>query len=622
MSLPRAITLPAELPPLIPRENLFGNPDRTRPEVSPDGESLAYLAPHEGVLNVWVRSIGGDHDRPVTRERRRGIQWYAWARNSGQILYVQDKEGDENWHIYSLDLETLQERDLTPRQNIQARFVAVEHDFPDDVLVSLNDRDPRFHDIYQLDLRSGALNLRAENSEGFMSWQADHQLRLRAAVKADPDGTVVLMVRDEEAAPWRTLLRWEFEDSITSRPLGFTPDNRGLFIVSSEGSDTSQLREVDLSSGRQKLLAQDEGADVDEVVLHPIRHTVQAVGFDGGRLRWQVLDSSIAEDFAYLQKVQRGDFHITSRDRDDRVWIVCFKVDDGPARYYAYRRDTPSAELLFSTREVLESATLARMEPVSIRARDGLMMTGYLTTPAGIEARDLPMVLRVHGGPWARDSWGCHEEVQWLANRGYAVLQVNYRGSIGFGKTFTNAGDREWGGKMQEDLLDAVDWAVEKGVADPRRVAVLGGSYGGYAVLAGLAFTPDRFACGVDIVGPSSLLTLLETMPPYWKPWESVFFKRVGHPERDEEFLRSRSPLFKADCIDRPLLIAQGANDPRVKRAESLQIVEALRKRGKIVEYVEYADEGHGFVRPENRLDFYMKAEKFLATHIGGRYQE
>ncbi len=614
--------MPPELPPLIPREHLFGNPDRTRPEVSPNGASLAYLAPHEGVLNIWVRSIGENNDRPVTRDRRRGIRWYTWARNNGQILYVQDKGGDENWHIYSLDLETLQERDLTPRQNIQARFVAVEHDFPDHVLVGLNDRDPRFHDIYHLNLRSGALNLRAENSEGFMSWQADHQLRLRAAVKTGSDGTVDLMVRDEEAAPWRTLLRWEFEDSITSGPLGFTPDNQGLFILSSRGSDTSQLREIELSSGRQKMLAQDEGSDVAEVVLHPIRHTVQAVGFDEGRFRWQVLDTSIAEDFAYLKKVQRGDFHITSRDRDDRVWIVCFQTDDGPTRYYAYQRDTRSAELLFSSREVLESATLARMEPVSIRARDGLQMIGYLTTPSGIEARGLPMVLRVHGGPWARDSWGNQEEVQWLANRGYAVLQVNYRGSIGFGKKFINAGDREWGGKMQDDLLDAVDWAVEKGIADPRRVAILGGSYGGYAVLAGLAFTPDRFTCGVDIVGPSSLLTLLTTTPPYWKPWEPVFFKRVGHPERDEEFLRSRSPLFKADCINRPLLIAQGANDPRVKRAESLQIVEALRKRGKVVEYVEYPDEGHGFVRPENRLDFYTKAEKFLATHIGGRYQD
>jgi dipeptidyl aminopeptidase/acylaminoacyl peptidase len=612
----------AEMPPIIPRDDLFGNPDRSTPKISPDGKRLAYLAPDEGVLNVWMRTLRGDDDRPLTRDRGRGIRWYTWAPNNRQILYVQDRDGDENWHIYGLDLDTLEVRDLTPIKGVQAQFVAVEPNYPDEILIALNDRDPAHHDVYRLNLKNGKLALEARNTDGFLGWNADHRLRVRAAVKTLEDGRSLLLVRDPGGQKWRTRLMWDFEDSLTSEPIAFTPDNEGLYVLSSAGSNTSRLREIDLSGKRDESLAADASADVDQVLVHPARHVVQAVAFQKERLEWKILDPTIAQDFEALRKIHRGDFRIINRDREDRTWLVVFLADDGPAYYYAYERAGKKARFLFTSRRALEGVKLAQMEPIRYEARDGLRIHGYLTTPPGVKAEKLPMVLLVHGGPWARDVWGYSGEVQWLANRGYAVLQVNFRGSTGYGKSFINAGDREWGAKMQNDLTDAVQWAVKKGVADAKRVAIFGGSYGGYATLAGLAFTPDLFACGVNLVGPSNLVTLLSTIPPYWKPWVPIMYARVGHPEKESEFLKSRSPLYHAERIEKPLLIAQGANDPRVKKAESLQIVESLKKKGKIVEYVEYEDEGHGFARPENRLDFYARAEKFLATHLGGRYEE
>jgi dipeptidyl aminopeptidase/acylaminoacyl peptidase len=378
---------------------------------------------------------------------------------------------------------------------------------------------------------------------------------------------------------------------------------------------------MELATGKEKTLASDDAADVADALIHPTKHTVQAVAFTKERTNWKVLDPSIAEDFAAIGKIRNGDFHLINRDHADQTWLLSFETDDGPVYYYAYNRSTKKGEVLFTNRKALEGLTLAKMKPIRFKARDGLTVHGYLAAPPGVEARNLPMVLNVHGGPWSRDTWGYDGEVQWLANRGYAVLQVNFRGSTGYGKKFLNAADREWGGKMHDDLVDGVQWAVKEGVADPQRVAIFGGSYGGYATLVGLTFTPDLFACGVDIVGPSNLITFQENIPPYWKPLEPILWGRVGNPTKDAEFLKSRSPLFKVDQINKPLLIAQGANDPRVKKSESLQMVEALKKAGKVVEYVEYADEGHGFARPENRLDFYGKAEKFLAQHLGGRSQ-
>lgn len=611
----------AELPPLIPREVLFGNPDKASPKISPDGQRLAYLAPDEGVLNVWVRTVGKNDDKAVTKDRQRGIRMYFWAHDNKHILYMQDKAGEENWHVYAVNLTTNQERDLTPIEGIQARVIATEPKYPNEVLLSINDRDEKLHDVYRLDLTTGQRTLVAQNDEGFVGWEADHDLQVRGAGKVTLDGGSTLWVRDNPDSAWRTLLTVGVADSLTTGPVGFTPDGKGLYMLCSIDSNTTQLRELDIASGKEKVLASDETADVDDIFAHPIKHTIQAVSFNKDRKSWKVIDPSIEADFEAIKKIRRGDFSVINRDHGDQTWLVSFETDDGPIYYYAYDRKTKKATFLFTNRKELENLTLAQMEPISFKAGDGLTIHGYLTTPPGIPAKNLPTVLLVHGGPWYRDSWGYDPTAQWLANRGYAVLQVNFRGSTGYGKQFVNAANREWGGRMHKDLIDGVNWIINKGVADAKKIAIFGGSYGGYATLAGLTLTPDVFCCGVDIVGPSNLITFMETIPPYWKPWEAIWFTRVGDPKKEPEFLKARSPLFHVDKITRPLLIAQGANDPRVKKSESLQMVEALKKAGKTVEYHEYPDEGHGFARPENRLDFFAKAEKFLAGYLGGRYE-
>ncbi len=612
----------AELPPLIPREVFFGNPDRTNPQISPDGKRLAYLAADEGVLNVWIRTVGRTDDRVVTRDRKRGIRMYFWAPNNEQILYIQDKDGDENWRLYAVSIKTNVERDLTPFDNVQARIEAVDLKFRNEILISLNKRDARLHDVYRINVVTGAMRQVAQNDQDFIGWVADHDFRVRAGAKMAEDGGIALWGREDDATAWKKLIHWGPEDALTSGPVGFTPDGKGIFLISSVGSETGELRSFDLASAKEKTLASDKQSDVTDLLIHPTTYAIQAVAFNKTRLSWTVLDANIVDDFKALAAVRDGDFKVLNRDRADKTWLVYYEVDDGPVYYYAYDRSAKKAEFLFSNRSALEKLTLAKMKPVEFKARDGLALHGYLTTPPGVEPKNLPMVLSVHGGPWARDNWGFDGAVQWLANRGYAVLQINFRGSTGYGKAFINAANREWGGKMHDDLVDGVTWAIAEGVADPKRVGIFGGSYGGYATLVGLTFTPDLFACGVDIVGPSNLITFQETIPPYWKPLEPILWQRVGHPVEDAEFLKSRSPLFHVDRIVRPLLIAQGANDPRVKKSESLQMVEALKKAGKTVEYVEYADEGHGFARPENRLNFFGKAERFLAEHLGGRCQE
>jgi dipeptidyl aminopeptidase/acylaminoacyl peptidase len=376
---------------------------------------------------------------------------------------------------------------------------------------------------------------------------------------------------------------------------------------------------VDGKTAKESVVAEDKQYDVSGLLAQRKTNKPLAVAFTKARTEWQILDDSVKDDFAALAKLQRGEFSVISQTLDDQTWLVAYSRDDGPTAYYVYDRKGKKGEFLFTNQPKLEKATLAQMEPVEYKAQDGLTIHGYLTKPVGVEPKNLPTVLLVHGGPWARDTWRLDPMVQWLANRGYAVLQVNFRGSTGYGKEFLNAGNREWAGKMHQDLIDGVNWLVKQGVADPKKVAIAGGSYGGYATLVGLSFTPDVFACGVDIVGPSNIVTLLKTIPPYWAPLKAIFSKRVGDLEKDEEFLHQRSPLYRADQITKPLLIGQGANDPRVKQAESDQIVKAVRDKMKEVQYVVYPDEGHGFARPENRLQFFAISEEFLAKHLGGR---
>ncbi|PSO47542.1 MAG: S9 family peptidase [Cyanobacteria bacterium SW_9_44_58] len=610
-----------QLPPLIPRSVLFGNPKRARPRLSPDSKYMAYIAPDEkDVLQVWVRTIRETDDRQVTQDKKRGIRAYFWTYKPEQLIYLQDSDGDENYHLYAVDLVNNIVRDLTPFQGVKAQPIDLDPETPDQVLVGLNLTNAQKFDVYRINLNNGAVEFDTENPGNIVSWTADAQFQIRAAVAATPDGGSDLLYRETPDQDWELLRHWSADDE--GGPLSFSNDGKTLYIVGSHDANAQRLLSLDLESRQETVMAADDQYDVDDVLIHPTKRHVEAVSFYKDQEEWQVLDESIGKDFEVIRQIHDGEFAIASRDLADENWIVGYVTDDGPVYYYHYHRPSQTSEFLFTNQPELEDLPLAKMEPISYQARDGLTIHGYLTTPVGMEAKQLPTVLYVHGGPWARDTWGYNPTVQWLANRGYAILQVNFRGSTGYGKDFLNAGNREWGAAMHDDLVDAVGWLKEQGIADPNRIAIMGGSYGGYATLAGLTFTPDVFACGVDIVGPSNLVTLINSVPPYWKPMMAMFAHRVGDIETEEEFLRSRSPLFYADRIKKPLLIGQGANDPRVKQAESEQIVAKMREKGKPVQYALYTDEGHGFARPENRMHFYAIAENFLAEYLEGRAEE
>jgi dipeptidyl aminopeptidase/acylaminoacyl peptidase len=606
--------------PLIPREVLFGNPERASPGISPDGTRIAWLAPVDGVLNVWVGQIGADDAKPVTDDTDRGIRDYRWAHDDRHLLYVQDRGGDENWHLYAVDLEGGGTRDLTPFDGVQAQLVATDKEFPDQVLVGLNKDNPELHDVYQLDLATGKLDLVASNP-GFIGWLADADLRVRCGVAPTPDGGLIVMVRDSEDAEWRQALQVGPEDALGTSPVAFSRDGNHLIMVSSQDANAARLVRLDLADGDRQVIYADPRYDVESVVLHPDTREPELVTVVRDRAEIEAVDPALAEELARIRAVHPGDPAFLGRDHDDRTWLLAFTADDGPVSYYAWDRAEQRATFLFVHRPELERYQLAGMEPFSFTARDGLEVHGYLSFPPGASRSGLPTVLNVHGGPWYRDIWGFNPEVQWFANRGYLCVQVNFRGSTGYGKAFLNAGDREWGAAMHDDLVDAVNHVVERGWADPARVAIYGGSYGGYAALVGATFTPDLFRCAVDLVGPSNLKTLIESIPPYWKPMVALFNTRVGNPETEVDFLWSRSPLSRVDQIRIPVLIAQGANDPRVKQAESEQIVAAMRDKGIAYEYLLFPDEGHGFAKPENRLRFYAVAERFLATHLGGRHE-
>ncbi|MDE5069983.1 MAG: S9 family peptidase [Trichodesmium sp. St4_bin8_1] len=608
-----------QLTPLIPREILFGNPERTSPKISPDGKYLAYIAPDEkNVLQVWVRTIGKQDDRQVTAEQKRGIRMYLWTYKPDQLIYLQDAGGDENFHLYQANIQSNIVRDLTPFQGFKAQIVNLDHCFPDQILVGMNLKNPQSFDVYRIDLNNGAVEFDTQNPGNIVGWTADAQFPVRAAIASTEDRGSNLFYRETTEKPWETLRHWGPDEQ--GGPVLFSDDGNILYISGNHDANAQRLLALDLRDGKEKVIAEDSQYDISGIITHPTTRTIQAVGFYKDKLEWQVLDDSITADFEFLKAAHKGEFRIVDRTLQDLNWLVAYFTDDGPVYYYAYDRTAKTTTFLFTNQPKLEGLQLAPMEPISYVARDGLTIHGYLTKPVGVST-PTAAVLLVHGGPWARDTWGYKGQAQWLANRGYVVLQVNFRGSTGYGKDFLNAGNREWGAKMHDDLIDGVNWLVEKGIANKDEIAIMGGSYGGYSTLVGLTFTPEVFAAGVDIVGPSNLITLMETIPPYWKPLKRVFSHRMGDIETEPEFLRSRSPLFFVDKIQKPLLIGQGANDPRVKESESEQIVQAMKDAGKPVEYVLYEDEGHGFARPENRLHFYAIAEEFLAKYLGGKFE-
>jgi dipeptidyl aminopeptidase/acylaminoacyl peptidase len=609
---------------LIPREVFFGNPERIAPRLSPNGQHLAWLAPDQGVLNVWVAPTSDPNAaRAVTQDRHRGIRVHGWAHNSQHLLYIQDRDGDENWHLYAVDLATGESRDLTPIEGVAAQIIGGSPDHPDELLVAINDRDPTLHDPHRVNLQTGERTRLLENP-GFVGWVCDRHLRIRFGAAMQPDGSVAWMAHED--GNWSPYAVFPAEDALSSGLHGFDDQGR-LLALDSRGRETAALVSLDADAGAT-VLASHPRADIQGIGQHPTTRALQWVSANAERSERHILEPSVTRDLEALDAIARGDVDVVSRSDDDQTWVVAHLIDDGSVRYHLWDRPTQQAKPLFSARPQLDGLPLARMYPHTLTARDGLPLVSYLSLPPDIDVegrtdKPLPLVLLVHGGPWARDTWGYNPQHQWLANRGYAVLSVNFRGSTGLGKTLLNAGNLEWAGKMHDDLLDAIDWAVAEGIADPDRVAIFGGSYGGYAALVGLTFTPTRFACAIDIVGPSNLRTLIETIPPYWAPLRATFDIRVGNIDTEDgrALLDDRSPLHRVEAIERPLLIGQGANDPRVKQSESDQIVAAMQEKGIPVTYALFPDEGHGFARPENRFAFYALAEAFLAEHLGGKTQ-
>ena len=614
--------------PLIERAKLFGNPSRVGGQLSPDGRWISWRAPRDGVMNIWVAPVGNmAAAKPLTNERQRPIPAYFWAPDSRQILFINDKGGDENFLLYGVDVNTGAQRTLTPFEKTRVQILGVSPLVRDRILIGVNNRDPRWHDVHSLNLATGQLTKVVEN-DGYAGFFADQKLVVRGAAKSRPDGGMSLhRVADNkiEAKPFEEI---GLDDAQTTSPVGYTADGRTLYWLDSRGRNTSALVAQDTTSGAKRVLGQNARADIGGAMVNPRTGEVEAYAANYLKNEWTPVGSAVAADLALLRRQLPGEFSVTSRTEADDRWLISAVSSTAPAASYLYDRKAKRLTKLWDSRPELAGATLSRMHPTEVKTRDGLTMVSYLTLPPGTDPdgdgkpnRPVPMVLLVHGGPWARDAYSFNSTHQWLANRGYAVMSPNFRASTGFGKEFLKAGNLEWGRKMHDDLLDAVDWAVKRGVTTDDKVAIMGGSYGGYATLAGLTFTPDEFACGVNIVGVSNLKTLLETIPPYWEAGRAQFHARMGNPNTPEgaALLRERSPLHFADRIKKPLLIGQGANDPRVKQAESDQIVKVMEEKKIPVTYVVFPDEGHGFARPQNNIAFNAVAENFLQGCLGGR---
>ncbi len=613
--------------PLIPKDILFGNPIKVKPILSPDGKKIAYVAPYNKVLNLWVASIENDHidyeKEPITYDVKSGVRNCFWSHDGKSLFYTQDKDGDENSLLYQVDIASKEVTLLTPFKEVKVGLIDYDHHFPNKMLLAINATDARYHDVYELDVPTKKLTLIEKNPGTIVGWIPHNNFKIGAVLTIDEDGGYDLLVRKDTAAAWKKIRSWSVDDVSGLDILGFAADNITLYLRDSKDSNTNRVCSLNSETGVLTVLLQDPEYDTDaDILLDHETHEIQAIATTRERLSWTILDPSLKEDFKHIEALDHGDFSITSKDLSQNLFTVHFEKDNGPIAYWLYNRLTKKGQFLFYNKPSFNKYKLAATEPVNFAARDGLIIHGYVTYPVGIKRKNLPLVLNVHGGPWARDTWGYNPEVQWLANRGYAVLQINYRGSTGYGKIFHNAGNREWAGKMHTDLLDGLAYIESQGTINPKKIGIYGGSYGGYAALVGATFTPDIFACAVDIVGPSNIVSLIHSTPPYWANALKQFYQRVGHPEIDKEFLESCSPLFKVDAIKIPLLIAQGANDPRVKQSEAEQIVAALKAKNIPHTYMLFSDEGHGFVKPANRIKFYTEAEKFLAEHLGGRQEK
>ncbi len=609
---------------LIPRQLLFGDPGKFLVRISPDGRRIAFLAPVDGVLNLWVGPINDPNAaRPFTRATDRDLgPSLVWLHNNRHVVFFREHEGDENWQAHRVDVETSDSLPLTPRPGVTCYIQQTSHHFPDELLIAHNQRNKRFFEIFRVNVSTGQSTLLQENDR-FVGFFTDPQFRVRFALRMTDEGSWVYLQRGANGE-WEPFTQVDVADAMNTRPVQFSDDGKELYWLDSRGRDKAAVVAQDMTSGSTRLIAEDGKADVVELALEPLSYRPVAAASVFARKCWQVIDPAYVDDYAHLAHVSTGDLTSADFSDDRRNWVIYYEQDAAPGQFFHYDRTTKQAQFLFTRRPALENVPLVPMEPAVVQARDGLELVCYVSRPSEAEKdKPLPLVLFVHGGPWSRDTWGFYPTHQWLANRGYAVLSVNYRGSTGFGKAFVNAANLEWAGKMHDDLIDAVDWAIAQGIADPKRIAIYGGSYGGYAALVGATFTPEKFACVIDLFGISNLVTFVNTIPEYWRPWQTLWKVRMGDytTEAGQTFLQERSPLSYIDRIVRPLLIGQGANDVRVKASESEQIVTAMRQRGTPVTYVLYPDEGHGFRRAENRRSFTAVVEAFLAKHLGGRFE-
>jgi dipeptidyl aminopeptidase/acylaminoacyl peptidase len=599
----------------IPVRDFFRHPERGYFRISPDGKTLAFLQPYERRMNIYVQPIAGGEPRRLTDETARDIPDHFW-KGPERLVYVKDFGGDENFHVVAVNKDGSGLKDLTPFDGVRAEIIDQLRDFPDLLLVGLNKRSKEVFDAYRLDLRTGDLVLVAENPGNITSWLADHAGNIRGAQTTDGVNTSFLY-RDGASGPFRTVLTTSFRDSFS--PLFFTFDNKSLYAASNLGRDKQAIVLVDPATAKeQKVLFEHPDVDVDSLAFSRKRKVLTTISYVTWKPQRKYLDAETEKLFAALEKQLPGyEFGIQSTTDDEDRFVVAAYNDRTPGTRYLYDSGADKLTKLGDIAPWLPETKMAGMKPIEYKSRDGLTINGYITLPNGKEPKNLPVIVNPHGGPWARDVWGWNPEVQMLANRGYAVLQMNFRGSTGYGRGFWQASFKQWGLKMQDDITDGVNYLVKEGIADPKRVCIYGGSYGGYATLAGVTYTPDLYACAVDYVGVSNLFTFLNTIPPYWRPFLDMMHEMVGEPEKDKALLTATSPALNADRIKTPLFVAQGARDPRVNIDEANQMVKALKARGVDVPYMVKENEGHGFRNEENQFDFYEAMERFLAKYLG-----
>jgi dipeptidyl aminopeptidase/acylaminoacyl peptidase len=598
----------------IPMRDFFRNEQETKHRVSPDGAYISYLAPYQSRLNVFVKRLDGGAATRVTSETARGISGYFWK--GDRILYVRDCGGDENFHLVSVDLSGQDLKDLTPGDKVQAQIIDTLFEDDSHIIVAHNRRDPEVFDVFRTNVITGEEILIAQNPGNITEWKTDHDGRLRVAVTTDGVNRT-LLYREREADEFRAVLTTGFKETLVLQLFDF--DNRRLYVSSNRGRDTTAIVIFNpVTACEEEVLFEHPDADVSSMTYSRKRKVLTAITYDTWKTQYRFLDGQTEEMFDSLRSKLPGyEIALKSHDRNEDKFIVVAHSDKVPGKTYLLDRTARTLEFICDQAPWIPESELAEMRAVQYTSRDGLTIHGYLTLPRGLAAKSLPVVINPHGGPWYRDTWVYNPEVQFLANRGYAVFPMNFRGSTGYGRTFWQASFKQWGKAMQDDITDGVQWLIDQGIADPERIAIYGGSYGGYATLAGVSFTPKLYAAAIDYCGVSNLFTFINTIPPYWKPYLEMLYEMIGHPEQDKALLEATSPALHAARIQTPLLIAQGANDPRVKKAESDQIVEALRKRGVEVEYLVKDNEGHGFENEENRFDFYSALEQFLARYLG-----